>query len=147
MIEQINVGVIGTGWCGGIRTKACSDNPLVDKLFIAEINDARRKEVAEQYDVHESVSDWQKLILNPEIDTIIISATPETTHYPMALAALQAGKNVFMEKPIATTLEQADELIQTAIDKEVKFKEVNLSSAETLFKLYDLETQNLISQI
>ena len=121
MIEQINVGVIGTGWCGGIRTKACSDNPLVDKLFIAEINDARRKEVAEQYDVHESVSDWQKLILNPEIDTIIISATPETTHYPMALAALQAGKNVFMEKPIATTLEQADELIQTAIDKEVKF--------------------------
>ena len=121
MIEQINVGVIGTGWCGGIRTKACSDNPLVDKLFIAEINDARRKEVAEQYDVHGSVSDWQKLILNPEIDTIIISATPETTHYPMALAALQAGKNVFMEKPIATTLEQADELIQTAIDKEVKF--------------------------
>ena len=92
MIEQINVGVIGTGWCGGIRTKACSDNPLVDKLFIAEINDARRKEVAEQYDVHESVLDWQKLILNPEIDTIIISATPETTHYPMALAALQAGK-------------------------------------------------------
>ena len=36
----------------------------------------------------------------------------------MALASLQAGKNVFMEKPIATTLEQADELIQTAIDKE-----------------------------
>ena len=46
MIEQINVGVIGTGWCGGIRTKACSDNPLVDKLFIAEINYARLKEVA-----------------------------------------------------------------------------------------------------
>jgi scyllo-inositol 2-dehydrogenase (NAD+) len=121
MIEQINVGVIGTGWCGGIRAKACSDNPLVDRLFIAEINDARRAEVAEQYDVHEAVSDWQNLILNPDIDTIIISATPETTHYPMALAALQAGKNVFMEKPIATTLEQADELIQTAIDKEVKF--------------------------
>ena len=121
MIEQINVGVIGTGWCGGIRTKACSDNPLVDKLFIAEINDARRKEVAEQYDVHESFLDLAKAYFESEIDTIIISATPETTHYPMALAALKAGKNVFMEKPIATTLEQADELIQTSIDKEVKF--------------------------
>jgi len=71
MIEQINVGVIGTGWCGGIRTKACSDNPLVDKLFIAEINDARRKEVAEQYDVHESVSDWQKLILKHIIGVLL----------------------------------------------------------------------------
>ena len=68
MIEQINVGVIGTGWCGGIRAKACSDNPLVDKLFIAEINDARRTEVEGLYDVEEAVSDWQSLILNPEID-------------------------------------------------------------------------------
>ena len=65
MIEQINVGVIGTDGVWN-STKACSDNPLVDKLFIAEINDARRKEVAEQYDVHESVSDWQKLILIPK---------------------------------------------------------------------------------
>ena len=67
MIEQINVGVIGTGWCGGIRTKACSDNPLVDKVFIAEINDERREEVANQYDVHEAVSDWQKLVLNSNL--------------------------------------------------------------------------------
>ena len=38
MINQINVGVIGTGWCGGIRANACNDNPLVNKLFIAETN-------------------------------------------------------------------------------------------------------------
>ena len=34
MINQINVGIIGTGWCGGIRANACADNPLVDKLYI-----------------------------------------------------------------------------------------------------------------
>ena len=38
MINQINVGVIGTGWCGGIRANACHDNPLVNKLFLAETN-------------------------------------------------------------------------------------------------------------
>ena len=99
MIEQINVGVIGTGWCGGIRTKACSDNPLVDKLFIAEINDARRKEVAEQYDVHESVSDWQKLILNPEIDTIIESNINELVKI---LSNFEANSTLTLLKPILT---------------------------------------------
>ena len=45
MINQINVGVIGTGWCGGIRANACADNPLVDKLYIAETNSNRLKEL------------------------------------------------------------------------------------------------------
>ena len=45
MINQINVGVIGTGWCGGIRANACADNPLVDKLYIAENNKNRLQEL------------------------------------------------------------------------------------------------------
>ena len=45
MIKQINVGVIGTGWCGGIRANACNSNPLVDKLYIAETNETRINEL------------------------------------------------------------------------------------------------------
>ena len=45
MINQINVGVIGTGWCGGIRANACHDNPLVNKLFLAETNIKRLNEL------------------------------------------------------------------------------------------------------
>ena len=45
MIKQINVGVIGTGWCGGIRANACHLNPLVDKLYIAETNESRLNEL------------------------------------------------------------------------------------------------------
>ena len=54
MINQINVGVIGTGWCGGIRANACHDNPLVNKLFIAETNTKRLK--IPTYDVVKSIS-------------------------------------------------------------------------------------------
>ena len=72
-------------------------------------------------DVEGATEDWKELINNDEIDTIIISATPETTHYPMALAALEAGKNVFLEKPIATTLEDAEKLIDVSIKKNLKF--------------------------
>jgi scyllo-inositol 2-dehydrogenase (NAD+) len=52
---------------------------------------------------------------------VYISATPETTHYPMARDALAAGKHVFLEKPIALELEQADELIGLSKQKKLKF--------------------------
>ena len=121
MINQINVGVIGTGWCGGIRANACADNPLVDKLYIAETNSNRLKELKNSLNIEMATENWQELVNNKNIDTIIISATPETTHYPMALAALKAGKNVFLEKPIATTLTEAEELIDASIKNNVKF--------------------------
>ncbi len=121
MIKQINVGVIGTGWCGGIRANACNDNPLVDKLFIAETNKKRLSELKNSLELEASTENWQDLVSNNDIDTIIISATPETTHYPMALASLKAGKNVFLEKPISTTLEEAEELINESIKNNLKF--------------------------
>ena len=121
MIKQINVGVIGTGWCGGIRANACNINPLVDKLYIAETNKKRLSELKNSLDLEDATENWQNLVSNDDIDTIIISATPETTHYPMALASLKAGKNVFLEKPISTTLEEAEELINEAIKNNLKF--------------------------
>ena len=121
MINQINVGIIGTGWCGGIRANACADNPLVDKLYIAESNKERLQELKKSLKLESSTDNWNELIDNKNIDTIIISATPETTHFPMALAALKAGKNVFLEKPIATTLKEAEELIDVSIKNNVKF--------------------------
>ncbi len=121
MIKQINVGVIGTGWCGGIRANACNNNPLVDKLYIAETNKKRLLELKNSLEPEGATENWQDLISNNDIDTIIISATPETTHYPMALASLKAGKNVFLEKPISTTLEEAEELINESIKNNLKF--------------------------
>ncbi len=121
MINQINVGVIGTGWCGGIRANACHENPLVNKLFLAETNTKRLNELKNSLDIEGATEYWKELINNDEIDTIIISATPETTHYPMALAALEAGKNVFLEKPIATNLEEAEKLIDVSIKNNLKF--------------------------
>ena len=78
MINQINVGVIGTGWCGGIRANACHNNPLVNKLFLAETNTKRLNELKKSLDVDGATENWKELINNDEIDTIIISATPET---------------------------------------------------------------------
>jgi len=120
-MKQINVGIIGTGWCGGIRANTCAHYPSVAELHIAETNDERRAEVLAETGANSAVADYQILLKDDSIDAIIISATPETVHYPMARDSLSAGKHVFLEKPISLTLEEADELVELARQNNLKF--------------------------
>ncbi|WP_108645370.1 Gfo/Idh/MocA family protein [Polynucleobacter rarus] len=120
-MKQINIGVIGTGWCGGIRTETARRNPLVNEIHIAETNEIRLHEMAQLVGAKTATTNYQDLLKIDSIDAVIISATPETTHFPMARDALNAGKHVFLEKPIAIELEQADELIALAKKKNLKF--------------------------
>lgn len=113
-MRQINVGIIGVGWCGGIRAHACAANPLVKGLYIAEIKPDRLAEIAASTKPVKATTEWKELLDIKEIDAIYVSATPETTHYPIARDCLLAGKHVFLEKPIAMELSEADELIAIA---------------------------------
>ena len=120
-MNQIDVGIIGTGWCGGIRADVSADSPQVANLHIAENREDRLAEVAANTNPATAVTDYRRLLDNPDISAIMISATPETTHFPMAKEALQAGKHVLMEKPIAITLAEADELVALARNNNLKF--------------------------
>ena len=120
-MQKVNIGIIGTGWCGGIRAETCAPSPYVSELHIAEIKEARLKEVAEKTKPATATTDYHVLLNNKNINSIIISATPETVHYPMAKEALLAGKHLLLEKPISLTLAEADELIHLARSKSLLF--------------------------
>ncbi|MDE2008222.1 MAG: Gfo/Idh/MocA family oxidoreductase, partial [Rhodospirillales bacterium] len=120
-MDRIELGLIGAGWCGGIRAVAAADHPLVAGLHIAEIRPDRLAEIAAATGARSATTEWQELLARPEIDAVMISATPETLHYPMARAALEAGKHVFLEKPMAMALEEADALIALARGRGLKF--------------------------
>ncbi|WP_433528436.1 Gfo/Idh/MocA family protein [Micromonospora sp. CA-263727] len=120
-MKQLNVGVIGTGWCGGIRALACARSALVDQLHLAETDPDRLAELVEATSPTTATADWHEIIANPAIDAVMVSTTPEHLHHPMARAALRAGKHVLLEKPIALTLDEADELIRLADDGGLKF--------------------------
>ncbi len=119
--KQINVAIIGTGWCGGIRAVAAANSPWVNDLHIAEIKEDRLKEVAEQTKPVTATTDYRKLLENKSIDAVMISTTPEPTHYPIAKEAMLAGKHVFLEKPISLELWEAEELIALAKQKNLFF--------------------------
>jgi predicted dehydrogenase len=120
-MKQINIGLIGTGWCGGIRANTCAGSALVNELHLAEINEERLAEVSDETNPTSTTTDYREVIARDNIDAIIVSATPETTHYPMAKEALQAGKHVFLEKPLALTLDEADEVVEIAKKNDLKF--------------------------
>jgi predicted dehydrogenase len=120
-MKPIGVGVIGTGWCGGIRAEALAAHPLVKSLHIAEIRPERLAEMAKATGARSAVADYRELLELAEIDAVYVSATPETTHYPITRDCLAAGKHVFLEKPIALELAEADELIAMARERQLKF--------------------------
>ncbi len=118
---RINVGIIGTGWCGGIRAVAAAASPWVNDLHIAEIKPDRLQEVAALTGPVTATTDYRVLVEDPSIDAVMISTTPEPTHYPIAKEAMLAGKHVLLEKPIAIELAEADELIAISRERKVSF--------------------------
>jgi len=120
-MRQIAVGIIGTGWCGGIRAETCAAHPLVESVHRAEVRQERLDEVARATGARTATADYRELLDAADIEAVYISATPETTHYPMARDCLAAGKHVFLEKPIALTLAEADELIGLGRQHDRKF--------------------------
>jgi scyllo-inositol 2-dehydrogenase (NAD+) len=120
-MKPIEVAVVGTGWCGGIRAETLAAHPLVKGLHLAEIREERLEEMEAKTRPTTATTDYRKLVERREIDAVYISATPESLHFPMAKEFLEAGKHVFLEKPIAVTLAEADELIRLSKQKNLKF--------------------------
>ena len=120
-MKQIGVAIIGVGWCGGIRAETLAKHPLVKSLHLAETRPERLAELKAKLNPASATADYKQLLGNRDIEAVYISSTPEATHYPIARDSLAAGKHVFLEKPIAMTLAEADELIATAKAKGLKF--------------------------
>jgi myo-inositol 2-dehydrogenase/D-chiro-inositol 1-dehydrogenase len=120
-VKQVEVAVIGTGWCGGIRSETLSRSALVDKLHICEIRPERLAEVKALTKPATATLDYHDIVRNPNISVVYISTTPESNHYPIAKDCLKAGKHVLLEKPIALELWEADELIEISKRNKVKF--------------------------
>jgi myo-inositol 2-dehydrogenase/D-chiro-inositol 1-dehydrogenase len=119
-VEPVEVAVIGTGWCGGIRPKRCRA-AAGGKAACREIRPDRLKEIQSLTNAAVAAADYQDIVKNDAVKVVYISTTPESTHFPIARDCLKAGKHVLLEKPIALELYEADELIAIAKRNHVKF--------------------------
>ncbi|MBI1962150.1 MAG: Gfo/Idh/MocA family oxidoreductase, partial [Candidatus Rokubacteria bacterium] len=119
-MRRISVGIIGTGWIGEIRARTCAAHPLVESLHLAEIDAARLARVAKATGAKTATTDYRELLRRPGLDAVIVSTTPETTHYPFTRDCLMAKKHTFLEKPMGLELKEADELMALAREASLK---------------------------
>jgi predicted dehydrogenase len=119
MMERVGFGVIGTGLFGENHALVYSRLPGVELVTVCDQNEARAKEIAERYGARSYVTDYQQLLADPDIKAVSI-ATPDFAHAEIAMTAAQAGKHILCEKPLATTVDEAQAIVDAAAKAGVK---------------------------
>lgn len=115
-MRTIGVGLIGTGFMGKCHAlayrsvRAVFDTALTPRLVrVCDRDRAVAERYAERSGFERASDDWREVVDDPDIDIVSIT-TPDRFHCEMALAALEAGKHVHCEKPLALTLEEAERM-------------------------------------
>ncbi|WP_114853903.1 Gfo/Idh/MocA family protein [Brachybacterium sp. YJGR34] len=112
-MTTFRVGVIGAGSIAQSHLTAYAENPDVTLVAVADMNLERAQSVAEQYGAERAYADPHELLASEDIDGVSI-CTWNNSHAAWAIAAIEAGKHVLVEKPIARTLSEALEIQRIA---------------------------------
>jgi len=109
----LKIGLLGAGSISYPHLAAHKNNPNVGEVIVADVNEKARNVLCEKYQVIRSVERYQDLLNDPSIDLIDV-CLPSYLHAKVSIEALQAGKHVLCEKPLAISMDEADQMIQTA---------------------------------
>jgi len=110
---MIRLGMIGYGYWGPNLVRNFIEVPGSQVIAVSDLRQERLALVKARYPSIKTTTDHRDLILDPMIDAIVI-ATPVSTHFNLAMQALQAGKHVLVEKPMAVTSEESNRLVEEA---------------------------------
>lgn len=113
MMNSINIGIIGYGYWGPNLVRNFTETPGAQVKTVSDLSPNLLAKAKARYPTLEVTTDCRDLFTDPKIDAIAI-ATPVSTHFELALAALQSGKHVLVEKPMTCTSDQAYQLIEEA---------------------------------
>ena len=119
-MKTMNVAIIGTKFMGKAHSNAWLNSPRFFDMGIKPVlklacgqNETDLKAFAARWGWEQTETDWRKVIENDEIDIVDISV-PTYLHHEIAVAAAEAGKHIFCEKPFALTVQEAAEMYETA---------------------------------
>ncbi len=111
--STVRVGIIGCGYWGPNLVRTLAGMEDVQLTRISDIRPGRLDFIAKRYPKVVGSCDPMAVITDPSIDAIVI-ATPPKMHYKLTIEALQAGKHVMVEKPLATSVEEGRQMVEEA---------------------------------
>ena len=112
-MKKIKVALIGAGYIAHYHARGLLAQPGVEIITVCDQNETAAQKFAQKYNITETSPDADKLFDRSDIDAAVI-CTPNKFHAPYAIAFLQQGKDVFIEKPLAVDSQQGEQIIQTA---------------------------------
>jgi predicted dehydrogenase len=114
MNGRIRVGIVGCGWVTEYRhLPALRRLPEADVVAVADVDETRLNRVADRFRIPARHTDFGTLLSEPAVEVIAV-CTPLASHAAIGLAALEAGKHLLIEKPLAASLDECDRLIERA---------------------------------
>lgn len=144
---MIKTGVIGYGYWGPNLVRNFMEAPGSTVVAVCDLRTERLVQLQTRYPTIKITSNCQALFEDPEIDAIII-ATPVSSHFELALAALQANKHVLVEKPLAANSEQGVQLIEEAARRrKVLMVDHTFVYTSAVRKIRELITSNALGEI
>lgn len=115
-VATLTLAQLGCGYWGPNLLRNFAGQPGCHVKWVADENPARRSYVESTYPTTQTTADWQVAVDDPDVTGVII-ATPASSHHALAKAALERGKHVFVEKPLAMNTAEADELTALAASR------------------------------
>jgi predicted dehydrogenase len=114
MEHRVRVGMIGTSWYADrMHLPALKSHDRADLVAICGRNRARAEEMARKYGIPSVFTDYREMLQQADLDAVVV-AVPDDQHYPMTMAALDAGLHVLCEKPLAFSLREAETMLAKA---------------------------------
>jgi predicted dehydrogenase len=110
---MINIGIIGYGYWGPNLVRNFAETPGATVAAVADLDTAKLELVQRRFPAVKTTTDFRDLIADPSIDAIAV-ATPVSSHFELGMAALKAGKHLWVEKPMTETSYQAQKLVDEA---------------------------------
>ena len=121
-MAKVGIGVIGLGRMGQVYAyHAARQIESAALIAVADPSQAARDNFTTQVPNVQALADYRELVNHPDIQGVIV-ASPTSTHHEVVIAAAQAGKHIFCEKPTALTLKATDEMIDAVSDADVTFQ-------------------------
>ncbi len=117
-MKRMKAAIFGTGFMGRVHTEALRRLGNVEVAGIAARTEAQARRFADDLTIEGATGDYRDFLRDPAIDAVHI-CTPNPLHFPMAMAAMEAGKHVLCEKPLATSAGEASEMVRLAGERNV----------------------------
>lgn len=119
-MQRVRFGIVGLGRWGRVHADIYSTHPQSVLTAVCDINEKRANEFADAYGLRKVYGDYNEMMRDPEIDAVAV-VTPDFAHCGPIVAAARMGKHVLVEKPLATTLEDLEQISEAVRKAGVTF--------------------------